>query len=116
MDLTVNCNCMNYLPYHIVVKNNEVISIEVTYTSDEDQKYIEEMEAAYGESFWGYEYYALSIDDLFEEINNRMSQNPASAVIAYDRTYGFPTIASFDMDIMIADEEIGYYLSDFIPL
>jgi hypothetical protein len=53
---------------------------------------------------------------LFEEINNRMSQNPASAVIAYDRTYGFPTIASFDMDIMIADEEIGYYLSDFIPL
>ena len=116
MDLTVSCNCMNYLPYHIVVKNNEVISIEVTYTSDEDQKYIEEMEAAYGDSFWGYEYYALSIDDLFEEINNRMSQNPASAVIAYDRTYGFPTIASFDMDIMIADEEIGYYLSDFIPL
>ena len=22
MDLTVSCNCMNYLPYHIVVKNN----------------------------------------------------------------------------------------------
>ena len=45
-----------------------------------------------------------------------MSQNPASAVIVYDKTYGFPTIASFDMDVMIADEEIGYYLSDFIPL
>jgi hypothetical protein len=116
MDLTVSCNCMNYLPYHIVVGNNEVISIEVTYTSDEDQRYIEEMEAAYGESFWGYEYYSLSIDDLFEEINNRMSQNPASAVIEYDKTYGFPTIASFDMDVMIADEEIGYYLSDFVPL
>ena len=116
MDLTVSCNCMNYLPYHIVVENNEVISIEVTYTSDEDQKYVEEMEATYGESFWGYEYYSLSIDDLFEEINDRMSQNPASAVIAYDKTYGFPTIASFDMDEMIADEEIGYYLSDFIPL
>ena len=53
------------------------------------------MEAAYGESFWGYEYYALSIDDLFEEINNRMSQNPASAVIAYDRTYGFLVLQIF---------------------
>tara|TARA_E500000331_G_scaffold175778_1_gene169592 strand:- start:124 stop:375 length:252 start_codon:yes stop_codon:yes gene_type:complete len=53
---------------------------------------------------------------LFEEINNRMRQSPASVLIAYDRTYGFPTKASFDMDIMIADEEIGYYLYDFIPL
>ena len=74
------------------------------------------MEAAYDESFWGYEYYTLSIDDFFDEINNRMSQNPASAMITYDRTSGFPTTASFDMDVMIADEEIGYYLTDFIPL
>ena len=80
---------MNYLPYHIVVRNNEVISIEVTYYSDEDQKYIEEMEAQYGESIWEYNYYSLSVDDLFEEINNRMSQNPAKAVIEYDKNYGF---------------------------
>ena len=35
-----------------------------------------------------------------------MSQNPAKAVIEYDKNYGFPTMASFDMDVMIADEEI----------
>ena len=53
------------------------------------------MESVYGESFWRNEYYTLSIDDLFEEINNRMSQNPTSAVIAYDRTYGFLVLQIF---------------------
>ena len=116
MNLSRSCNCMNYIPYHIVVKDNEVISIEVIYYSDEDQKYREEMEASYGESIWEYDYYSFSVDDLFEEINNRMSQNPADVVIEYDENYGFPTKASFDMDLMIVDEEIGYYISDFKPL
>jgi len=107
---------MNYLPYHIVVKDNEVISIEVIYYSAEDQKYREEMEASYGESIWEYDYYSFSVDNLFEEINSRMSQNPADVVIDYDENYGFPTKASFDMDLMIVDEEIGYYISDFKPL
>ena len=53
------------------------------------------MESVYGELFWRNEYYTLSIDDLFEEINNRMSQNPTSAVIAYDRTYGFLVLQIF---------------------
>lgn len=103
MNLSISCYCINYLTYHIVVNDNEVIRIEVTYYSDKDQKNIEEMEAQYGESIWEYDYYSLSIDDLFEEINNRMSQNPAKAVIEYDKSYGFPTRASFDMDVMIAD-------------
>lgn len=53
------------------------------------------MESVYGELFWRNEYYTLSIDDLFEEINNRMSQNPTSAVITYDRTYGFLVLQIF---------------------
>ena len=43
MNLSISCYCINYLTYHIVVNDNEVISIEVTYYSDKDQKYIEEM-------------------------------------------------------------------------
>ena len=61
------------------------------------------MEDQYGESIWEYDYYSLSVDDLFEKINNRMSQKPAEAVIEYDKSYGFPTSASFDMDVMSAD-------------
>ena len=50
---------------------------------------------AEAQTLWECNYYSLSVDDLFEEINNRMSQNPAKAIIEYDKNYGFPIKGKF---------------------
>jgi hypothetical protein len=35
--------------------------------------------------------------------------------IQYDDEYGFPSYIYFDISERIADEEIGYTLTDFVP-
>ena len=54
-----------------------------------------------------------TIDAFFDYVKSTTGQNPAHAHVAYNTTYGFPTSMYFDMDERMADEEIGYKISDF---
>ena len=58
----------------------------------------------------------FSINDLFKEIEKASNQNVAELKTTYDGFYGFPTKLYIDRDERIADEEIGYSISDFKPL
>ena len=60
----------------------------------------------------GFEYYS-SINSLFEFIENSLKENPEFFEINYNEKYGFPESIFFDMSEMIADEEIGYYITNF---
>ena len=64
------------------------------------------------EQNWG----VVTISDLFDKIENITPQNPAVLNVTYDTKYGFPSSLYIDRDEMIADEEIGYSVSDFSPL
>lgn len=58
----------------------------------------------------------LSINDLFKEIEKASNQNIAVLETTYDSFYGFPTTLYIDRDKRIADEEMGYSISNFKPL
>ena len=68
---------------------------------------------AYNEEMhWG----IFSINDLFKEIEKASNQNVAVLETTYDSFYGFPTTLYIDRDKRIADEEMGYSISNFKPL
>ena len=54
-----------------------------------------------------------SLNELFVIIEKKLSEDPFQYSVKYDESYGFPTDAYFDMDEMIVDEEIGYYVTNF---
>ena len=56
-----------------------------------------------------------TIDEFFDYIQTQRALNPAVETIEYDEEYGFPSYIYFDISEMIADEEIGYTLTDFKP-
>ena len=58
----------------------------------------------------------FQINDLFNEIEKAYNQNVAVLETTYDSFYGFPAKLYIDRDERIADEEIGYSISNFKPL
>ena len=55
-------------------------------------------------------------DPSVDNINNVNAQEMLTGIqceINYNKEYGYPVSIYFDMSKMIADEEIGYYISDF---
>ena len=58
----------------------------------------------------------FSINDLFKEIEKASNQKVAVLETTYDSFYGFPAKLYIDRDERIADEEIGYSISNFKPL
>ena len=54
-----------------------------------------------------------TVDELFNIIDEKLKDDPFIFTLKFDQTYGFPIDIYFDMDEMIADEEIGYTISDF---
>jgi len=59
--------------------------------------------------------YALSIDQLFNQIESELKRDPYpySIDVSYNSEYGFPEEFSIDIDSQIADEEYAYKNSDF---
>jgi hypothetical protein len=96
--LQITCFCMvEYTrPKTVVVKNNEVISVDGTS--------IEEWSDS---SF-------RTIDDFFKYIREIQSQNPARESLEFDEVKGYPPYIYFDIDERIADEEIGYSISNLV--
>lgn len=94
MQFNIICYCIYREPFQVVVKNNRV------------------------DSFTGNEEYCdsscvMTIDDLFAEIESLIDRDPDYYDIEYDPVYGFPSKSFFDLAKNIADEEIGYQISNF---
>jgi hypothetical protein len=80
-----------------VVKNNQIESVNgIAYADLEYETY-------------------MTFDDFFEYIKERQLENPVQENLEFDPTYGFPTYIYFDISELIADEEIGYTITDFLP-
>ena len=97
--LQISCFCIvDYTrPKSIVVKNNQIESVNgIAYTDLEYETY-------------------MTFDDFFEYIKERQKENPVQENLEFDPTYGFPTYIYFDISELIADEEIGYTITDFLP-
>ena len=93
----ISCFCFPYefnLPKSIKVENDEIVLI-----NGKDPK-----ETVGYESFY-------SINSLFYFIESKLKENPEIYEINYNKEYGYPESIYFDMSKMIADEEIGYYIS-----
>jgi hypothetical protein len=54
-----------------------------------------------------------TIPDLFLFIRESDARNPFRKSVTYDSSDGFPTSLYYDFDERIADEEIGYIITDF---
>ena len=97
--LQISCFCIREytLPKRIEVRDNQVVSVEgKPFESLNDPSY-------------------RTIDEFFDYIQTQRALNPVVETIEYDKEYGFPSYIYFDISEMIADEEIGYTLTDFIP-
>jgi hypothetical protein len=97
--LQISCFCVvDYTrPKSIVVKNNQIESVNgIAYADLEYETY-------------------MTFDDFFEYIKERQLENPVQENLEFDPTYGFPTYIYFDISELIADEEIGYTITDFLP-
>ena len=93
-DLVVSCYCTIQEPYQIQVINGKVAKIK-------------------GNEAWGSEGIPTTVDALFDTILKKLGQKPFQFNLEFDSEYGYPSDVYFDMEEMIADEEIGYSISNF---
>ncbi len=97
--LQISCFCIvDYtLPKTIEVKDNKVVKVEgIPFEELNDATY-------------------RTVDEFFDYIKDRQKESPIVETLEFDKSYGFPTYIYFDISEMIADEEIGFTLSNFIP-
>jgi hypothetical protein len=95
----ISCFCQRdfTLPKAIVVKNNQIQSVNgITYADLEYETY-------------------MTFDEFFDYIEDRQNQNPVIENLEFDSIYGFPSYIYFDISEMIADDEIGYTITNFTP-
>jgi len=96
----ISCYCVeNYtLPKQVVIKNNKIFSVGgVFYAEVNDPSF-------------------KTVEGYFKYIRNKQSKNPVQESLNFDPTMGYPTYIYFDISEMIADEEIGYTISNLIQL
>jgi hypothetical protein len=99
MTQTISCFCFPYeftQPKDIEVENNLIISIDGKNPTETV----------------GYSSF-MTIDELFDFIESKLDEQPEFYEIEYNEEYGYPETLYFDMSKMIADEEIGYNVSNF---
>jgi len=97
--LTVSCYCMDTEPKDIKVVNNKIKKVNGKSVTEDDLENI----------YWN----VKSFDEIFEIIAEKLNDNPFLYTIKFDQSFGYPIDIYFDMDEMIADEEIGYYVTNF---
>lgn len=93
-ELYISCFCVYYEPFRIRVEDG--IVVEVLGNGNISSAGL-----------------PLTIDALFLDIKQRLSANPDAARVEFDPDFGYPFLASFDMDFRIADEEISYQVNEF---
>ena len=58
----------------------------------------------------------ITIEGLFDEIQGAVDGSAASLDVVYDALTGLPVSISIDWDLQIADEEVSYLASGFVPV
>ena len=97
--LEVSCYCFNDGPNDIEIKNNDLFKVNGKSVT------LEQLQNEY----WD----VKTIEELFNIIDSKLEDNPFRYTLKFDENYGFPIDIYFDMEEMIADEEIGYKISYF---
>ena len=97
--LTVSCYCIDTEPNDIKVVDNKIKKVNGKLVTENDLENI----------YWN----VKSFDEIFEIITEKLNDNPFFYTIKFDQSLGYPIDIYFDMDEMIADEEIGYYVTNF---
>jgi hypothetical protein len=97
--LTVSCYCLDTEPNSIEVIDNKITKVNSNLVTPEQLN----------NDYWN----VKTVDELFNIIDEKLKDDPFIFTLKFDQTYGFPIDIYFDMDEMIADEEIGYTISDF---
>lgn len=96
--LRINCFCSPETigPHKIQVKADTIFSVNgIPY--DRAKSYV----------------ILKTIPDLFRFIKESDARTPFRKSVVYDSAYGFPTSLYYDYDERIADEEIGYIITEF---
>lgn len=57
----------------------------------------------------------LTVDGLFQFVEDAKRREAHTLEVSYDSAYGFPAVINYDGHPMIADDERQYRLSDFTP-
>ena len=99
MTQRISCFCFPFeftQPKDIQVKNNLIASIDGKNPTETI----------------GYNSF-MTIDKLFDFIESKLDEEPEFHEIEYNKEYGYPESLYFDMSKMIADEEIGYLITNF---
>ena len=82
----------------VTVRNKQVISTETNNTN-----FFEPLPEA------------RTIDDWFDVLKRAIDRKAERIVVTYDKVFGFPADVYIDISTMIADEEQGWTISNFIP-
>ena len=92
------CFCpLEYVgPNQIVVKNGKIFTVNGAPYNKEER---------YGVMY--------TIPELLQVIKANIDRKPVKQTLNFNPTYGYPTSVFFDFSKMIADEEIGYEITNF---
>jgi hypothetical protein len=92
------CYCtLEYVgPNQIVVKNGKIFTVNGAPYNKEER---------YGVMY--------TIPELLQVIKANIDRKPVKQTLNFNPTYGYPTSVFFDFSEMIADEEIGYEITNF---
>jgi transglutaminase-like putative cysteine protease len=102
--LNVGCFCLPEWrgPVTIEVRDGKTVSVT----------FVDSGEAAPADNFARYD----TIDDLFVVLTDMQGQDPVTFDVTYDENTGVPTNVWVDVSEMMADEELGLTITDFMPL
>ena len=99
INLLVNCFCLPYEPIEIKVVDGNIAEIDGQPVTESELE----------NDYW----FANTIDNLFLFIEEYLAQEPYDKILGFNGTYGYPEEIFFDLEAMIADEEIGYMITSF---
>ena len=104
MNLNVACFCVPTPDIDIRVDNGKISLISANGSSYANPDI--------DSTFW----HAKTVDGLFSFIDEKLSENPFQKTLKFNSKYGYPEEIFFDIEKMIADEEIGYVIHSFSPI
>jgi len=100
MTMKISCYCLQGRvgPHHIVVENDEIKAVnDLPYDSTKTGP-------------------IQTINELFDFITIGLASNPYQHSIDYNASFHFPQKIYFDFSEQIADEEVGFEITEFKPL
>ena len=100
MTMKISCYCIQGRvgPHHIVVENDKIKTVNnLPYDSTKTGP-------------------ILTINELFDFIIISLAKNPYQHFLDYNAIFHYPKYIYFDFSQQIADEEVGYEITDFKAL